>query len=64
MQQALYVTGKAYFVLIVTAPDTATYELIMATMVAENANVRRFTTNVALGLVKRGLTIPVPVSQE
>ena len=31
----------------------------MARIVAENANVRRFTTNVVLGLVKRGLEIPV-----
>ena len=64
VQQAFYVTGEADFVLIVTAPDTATYELVMATMVAENANVRRFTTNVVLGVVKQGLTIPVPVARE
>ena len=35
-------------------------EFAMARMVGENANVKRFTTNVALGVVKRGLTIPVP----
>ena len=32
----------------------------MARLVSENANVRRFKTNVALSLVKRGLTILVP----
>lgn len=61
VQQAFYVTGEADFVLIVTAPDTETYDVLMTRMVSENANIRRFTTNVALGLVKRGSAIPVPV---
>lgn len=61
IQQAFYVTGDADFVLIVTAPDTEAYDALMSRMVAENPNVRRFTTNVALGVVKRGLTIPIPV---
>jgi Lrp/AsnC family leucine-responsive transcriptional regulator len=30
----------------------------------ENPNVKRFTTNVVLGTVKRGLTIPVPLDVE
>nr|WP_295375646.1 Lrp/AsnC family transcriptional regulator [Pseudoxanthomonas sp.] len=60
IQQAFYVTGEADFVLVITAPDTETYDALMARMVGENANVKRFTTNVALGVVKRGLTIPVP----
>jgi Lrp/AsnC family leucine-responsive transcriptional regulator len=62
IQQAFYVTGEADFVLVVTAPDTASYDELMSKMVKENANVRRFTTNVALGIVKRGLTIPIPVN--
>jgi hypothetical protein len=33
----------------------------MSRLVSENPNVKRFTTNVALGIVKRGLTIPVPL---
>jgi len=60
VQQAFYVTGEADFILIVTAPDTASYDALMSRMVSQNPNVRRFTTNVALGVVKRGLTIPVP----
>lgn len=59
VQQAYYVTGEADFVLIVTAPHTEAYDALMSRLVSENANVKRFTTNVALGLVKRGLTIPV-----
>lgn len=61
IQQAYYVTGEADFVLIITAPDTETYDAIMTRLVSENPNVRRFTTNVALGIVKRGLTIPLEV---
>ncbi|MGN6222180.1 Lrp/AsnC family transcriptional regulator [Pseudoxanthomonas sp.] len=60
IQQAFYVTGEADFILVITAPDTETYDALMARMVGENANVKRFTTNVALGVVKRGLTIPFP----
>ena len=59
VQQAYYVTGEADFVLIITAPDTEAYDALMTRLVSDNANVRRFTTNVALGVVKRGLTIPV-----
>lgn len=60
VQQAFYVTGEADFVLVVTAPDTETYDELMSRLVGENPNVRRFKTNVALGVVKRGLSIPVP----
>lgn len=61
IQQAFYVTGEADFVLIVAAPDTEAYDALMSRMVGENPNVKRFTTNVALGVVKRGLTIPIPL---
>lgn len=61
VQQAFYVTGEADFVLVITAPDTETYDSLMSRMVGENPNVKRFTTNVALSVVKRGLTIPIPL---
>jgi Lrp/AsnC family transcriptional regulator, leucine-responsive regulatory protein len=60
VQQAFYVTGEADFVLVVTAPDTETYDRLMSQMVSDNSNVKRFTTNVALSVVKTGLTIPIP----
>jgi DNA-binding Lrp family transcriptional regulator len=63
VQQAFYVTGEADFILVVTAPDTETYDALMARLAMENPNVRKFTTNVALGVVKRGLTIPVPLDE-
>jgi Lrp/AsnC family leucine-responsive transcriptional regulator len=61
IQQIFYVTGEADFVLVVTAPDPETYDAFMARMIAENPNVRRFTTNVALNVVKQGLAIPIPL---
>ncbi len=64
IQQAFYVTGEADFILIVTAPDTETYDELMSRLVCENVNVRRFTTNVALSVVKRGLAIPLDVDAD
>lgn len=64
VQQVFYVTGEADFVLVVTAPDTATYDALMSRLIGENPNVKRFTTNVALSVVKRGLTIPIPLGVE
>lgn len=60
VQQVYYVTGEADFILVLTAPDTESYDDLMARLVAANPNVRRFTTNVALGVVKRGLAIAIP----
>jgi len=64
IQQVFYVTGEADFILVITAPDTETYDSLMSRMVGENPNVKRFTTNVALSVVKRGLTIPVPLDAD
>ncbi|HTA65011.1 MAG TPA: Lrp/AsnC family transcriptional regulator [Xanthomonadaceae bacterium] len=61
IQQAFYVTGEADFVLVVAARDAEVYDAMMARMVAENPNVKRFTTNVALNVLKRGMTIPFPL---
>jgi Lrp/AsnC family transcriptional regulator, leucine-responsive regulatory protein len=60
IQQVFYVTGETDFVLIVTAPDTESYDALMSRMIAENPNVRRFTTSVTLSVVKQGLKIPIP----
>lgn len=60
VQQAYFVTGEADFMLVVNAPDTQLYEALMARLLAENPNVKRFTTYVALGVVKRSLALPVP----
>lgn len=59
VQQAFYVTGAADYLLVVTARDTGTFDALMTRLLAQNPNVRRFSTQVVLGLVKRGLSIPV-----
>lgn len=59
VQQAFYVTGEVDFVLIVTAASTEQYDAYMARMLQQHPNIKRYTTNVALSVVKRGLTIPV-----
>jgi len=60
IQQVYYVTGTADFVLVVVAPDVGAYDALMSRLMADNPNVRRFTTNVALGVGKRGLFVPIP----
>jgi len=59
VQQAFYVTGSADFILIVTAPDVDSYDALMSRLMADNPNVRRFTTNVALGVNKRTMFVPL-----
>jgi Lrp/AsnC family leucine-responsive transcriptional regulator len=59
VQQVFYVTGPWDFILVVTASDVASYDALMTSLLADNPNVRRFTTNVALGVHKRGLAVPV-----
>jgi Lrp/AsnC family transcriptional regulator, leucine-responsive regulatory protein len=64
IQQAYYVTGETDYVLIVTARDTEAFDATMSRLVKENPNVRRFTTNVALGVLKQGLSLPVPIDDD
>jgi Lrp/AsnC family transcriptional regulator, leucine-responsive regulatory protein len=59
IQQAWYVTGDEDYVLVVTARDVETYEALMQSLLAANANVRRYRTRVVLGTLKRGLAVPV-----
>lgn len=64
VQQAFYVTGETDFILVIAAPDTETYDVMMGRLVAENPNVSKFITNVALSVVKRGLSVPIPPDEE
>jgi Lrp/AsnC family transcriptional regulator, leucine-responsive regulatory protein len=59
IQQVYYVTGTADFVLVVVAPDVGAYDALMSRLMIDNPNVRRFTTNVALGVGKRSLFVPI-----
>jgi len=62
VQQAFYVTGSADFILVITAADVDSYDSLMSRLMADNPNVRRFTTNVALGVNKRTMFVPVASS--
>lgn len=59
VQQTYYVTGTSDYVMLVTAPDIAAFDLLMSEMMAANPNIRRFTTQVVMSTVKRGLFVPV-----
>jgi DNA-binding Lrp family transcriptional regulator len=62
VQQAHYVTGSADYVLLVTAHDIGQFDQLMSDMMAANPNVRRFTTNVVMSTIKRGLFVPIEQS--
>ena len=62
IQQAYYVTGTADYVLVVTAPDMMVFDSLMSELMAANPIVRRFTTNVVMNTVKRGLAVPLDES--
>lgn len=64
VQQVFYVTGETDYILVVVTPDAESYDSLMARMVGDNPNVKRFTTQVTLNVIKRGLRIPVLGAQE
>jgi Lrp/AsnC family transcriptional regulator, leucine-responsive regulatory protein len=59
IQQAWYVTGDADFTMVVTATDMEDFDALMARLLQENPNVRRFKTGVVLRSVKSTLFVPV-----
>ena len=59
VQQAYYVTGTADYVLVVVTRDIGEFDALMSEMMLANPNVRRFTTQVVMSTVKRGLAVPV-----
>ena len=59
VQQAWYVTGDADYMLVVTAASMDGYHAFTERLLAENRNVRRFRTNVALQVTKRSLFVTV-----
>ena len=62
VQQAYYVTGTADYVIVVTAPDIAAFDRMMSDMMAANPNIRKFTTQVVMNTIKRGLFVPLEAS--
>ena len=59
IQQCYYVTGKADFVLIMTAADMEEYERLTRRIFFANPNIQHFTTIVVMDSVKVGLEVPL-----
>jgi len=62
IQQVFYTTGTADLVMIITAESIEAYDALTAKLIADNPNVRRVTTSVALHTFKRGLFVPTGAS--
>ena len=60
VQQCYYVTGQADFMLIVIAASLEAYEAFTREALLEDANVKSFTTHVAMERVKVGMGLPIP----
>lgn len=59
IQQVFYVTGDMDLVMVVTAPDVARYESLMAGFLEQHACIQRYATQVTLAVLKRGLAVQV-----
>ena len=59
VMQGYYVTGRADFVLIVTAKNMQGYEEFADRFLARRRHVKHFHTSVVMRRVKWGVTVPV-----
>jgi Lrp/AsnC family leucine-responsive transcriptional regulator len=59
VQQCYYVTGQADFVLVILTRDMEAYDAFTREVLTTNANVRKFTTQVALERAKVTLDVPI-----
>jgi Lrp/AsnC family transcriptional regulator, leucine-responsive regulatory protein len=57
VQEAWYVTGRGDLMLVVTAASIEAFDAFMERMLADNRNIRKFTTSVVLKTLKRGLAV-------
>jgi DNA-binding Lrp family transcriptional regulator len=59
VQQCYYVTGQADFMLVVIAASLEAYEAFTREALLDDANVKSFTTHVAMDRVKVGMGLPI-----
>ena len=59
VQQCYYVTGQADFMLVVIAASLEAYEAFTREALLDDANVKSFTTHVAMERVKVGISLPI-----
>lgn len=60
VQQCYNVTGDTDYLLIVAAADMQEYQAITRRLFDGDQNIRRFNTSIALGTLKRSLSLPLP----
>lgn len=59
VQQAWRLTGRGDYTLVIVTDSIERFDEFTTRMMAENANIRKFTTSVVLTHIKTGLMIPV-----
>jgi len=59
VQQAWCLTGRGDYTLVVVTDSVESFDALADQMLAENPNVRKFTTSVVLKLLKRTLAVPL-----
>ena len=59
VRQCWYVTGETDYVLVVDVPDMAAYEAFTRRALIDGGNVRRFTSQVVMGEIRRGPSVRV-----
>ncbi|MFT3777658.1 MAG: Lrp/AsnC family transcriptional regulator [Ottowia sp.] len=64
VQQCYAITGEADYLLVITAATMADYEALIAQLLGDDDNVRRFRTSVALGCLKTGQHVPIDINSQ
>ena len=59
VQQAWCLTGRGDYTLVVVTGSIDTFDALADRMMADNPNIRKFTTSVVLKQLKRSLEVPV-----
>jgi Lrp/AsnC family transcriptional regulator, leucine-responsive regulatory protein len=59
IQNAWQVTGRGDYMLSIIVQSIEDFDALMAALMEQNSNVRKFTTSVVLKTLKRSLTVPV-----
>ncbi len=57
VQEAGYVTGRGDLMLVLTSASIDAFDTFMEGMLADNRNIRKFTTSVVLKTLKRSLAV-------
>ena len=63
VMQAYYVTGKADYILIITARNMADYEAFAGKFLSKRPHLKYFRTSIVMRRVKCGMTLPIKSDQ-